>query len=149
MLREKVYETNGPEETFAVGEKYGKLAKPNQVICLDGDLGVGKTVFTKGFARGLGVMDEVVSPTFTIVQEYHDGRLSLYHFDVYRIEDVDEMEEIGYDDYFFGGGVCLIEWADQIRDILPEDTAEIRIEKDLDRGFDYRKITVRGLDPEG
>lgn len=142
----RVYETESPEETFALGEMFGRAAKPGQVICLDGDLGVGKTVFTQGFAKGLGVKDPVVSPTFTIVHEYTDGRIPLYHFDVYRIEDVDEMEEIGYDDYFFGGGVCLIEWAEKIREILPGGVQAVAIEKNPEKGFDYRKITAEGFE---
>ena len=115
-------------------------AQAGQVYCLNGDLGVGKTVFTQGFAAGLGIQEPVNSPTFTIVQEYDDGRLPLYHFDVYRLGDVDEMDEIGYEDYFYGEGICLIEWSERIREILPEHP--IQIEKDLEKGFDYRKISV-------
>ena len=137
-----VYESNTPQETFELGKRLGAEAKPGQVYCLDGDLGVGKTVFTQGFARGLGITGPVNSPTFTIVQQYEEGRLPLYHFDVYRIGDVEEMDEIGYEDYFYGDGVCLIEWANLIEEILPEKYTEIRIEKDLEKGFDYRKITV-------
>lgn len=107
-----------------------------------GDLGVGKTVLTQGLAEGLGITEAVNSPTFTILQVYEEGRLPLYHFDVYRIGDVEEMDEIGYEDYFYGDGVCLIEWANLIEEILPEKYTEIRIEKDLEKGFDYRKITV-------
>ena len=120
----------------------GREAEPGQIICLSGDLGVGKTVFTQGFAAGLGIEGPVNSPTFTILQVYEEGRLPLYHFDVYRIGDVEEMDEIGYEDYFYGDGVCLIEWANLIEEILPEKYTEIRIEKDLEKGFDYRKITV-------
>ena len=116
------------------------------VFCLDGDLGVGKTVFTQGFAAGLGIEEPVNSPTFTIVQVYEEGRLPFYHFDVYRIGDIEEMEEIGYDDYFFGGGICLIEWAELIEEILPEDRISITSEKDLSKGFDYRRITIAGLE---
>ena len=141
-----IKETNAPEETFAFGKMLGEQAKPGEVICLNGDLGVGKTVFTKGFAEGLGITEPVNSPTFTIVQQYDSGRMPLYHFDVYRIGDIEEMEEIGYDDYFFGQGICLIEWADLIEEILPENLIKIRIEKDLEKGFDYRKITVIGLE---
>lgn len=112
------------------------------VFCLNGDLGVGKTVFTKGFASGLDIKEPINSPTFTILQEYHDGRLPLYHFDVYRISDISEMDEIGYEDCFYGDGVCFIEWAKLIEDILPEHITIITIEKDLQKGFDYRKITV-------
>lgn len=135
-------ETFTPEETFALGEKLGQAAKPGEIYCLNGDLGVGKTVFTQGFARGLDIEGPVNSPTFTILQQYDEGRLPLYHFDVYRIGDVSEMDEIGYEDCFFGEGVCLIEWSDLIRELLPEEAKEIRIEKDLEKGFDYRRITV-------
>ena len=120
----------------------GREARPGEVYTLIGDLGVGKTVFTKGLAAGLGIKEPVSSPTFTILQEYEEGRLPFYHFDVYRIGDVEEMDEIGYEDYFYGDGVCLIEWADLIREILPEHYKEIRIEKDLDKGFDYRRISI-------
>ena len=137
-----VIETFDPKETYDLGVKMGEQARAGQVICLNGDLGVGKTVFTQGFAAGLGIAGPVNSPTFTIVQQYEDGRLPLYHFDVYRIGDVEEMDEIGYEDYFYGDGVCLIEWANLIEEILPEKYTEIRIEKDLEKGFDYRKITV-------
>ena len=135
-------ETNSPEETYAFGKKLGMEAQAGQVYCLNGDLGVGKTVFTQGFAAGLGIQEPVNSPTFTIVQEYDDGRLPLYHFDVYRIGDLEEMEEIGYDDYFFGEGVCLIEWAVQIQELLPEKVITVQIEKDLEKGFDYRRISI-------
>ena len=131
-----VIETRKPEETYELGKKMGREAKPGQIICLSGDLGVGKTVFTQGFAAGLGIEGPVNSPTFTILQQYEDGRLPLYHFDVYRIGDVSEMDEIGYEDCFFGGGVCLIE------EILPEKAVWVTIEKDLEKGFDYRRIHV-------
>ena len=137
-----IKETNAPEETFAFGKMLGEQAKPGEVICLNGDLGVGKTVFTKGFAEGLGITEPVNSPTFTIVQQYEEGRLPLYHFDVYRIGDISEMDEIGYEDYFYGEGICLIEWSERIREILPEHPIQITIEKDLEKGFDYRKISV-------
>lgn len=137
-----IIETFTPEETFELGESLGEKAQPGEVYCLNGDLGVGKTVFTQGFAKGLGIEGPVNSPTFTIVQQYDDGRLPLYHFDVYRIGDISEMDEIGYEDCFYGDGVSLIEWSNLIREILPEQLIEIRIEKNLERGFDYRKITV-------
>ena len=137
-----VIETHDPEETFEVGRKIGMNAKPGQIYTLTGDLGVGKTVFTQGVAAGLGITEPVNSPTFTIIQEYKDGRLPFYHFDVYRIGDLEEMEEIGYDDYFFGQGICLIEWAELIEEILPEKRIEVTIEKDLEKGFEYRKITI-------
>lgn len=137
-----VIETNSPEETFRVGKELGEKAYVGQVFTLTGDLGVGKTVFTQGLAKGLGIEETVNSPTFTIIQEYDSGRLPFYHFDVYRIGDVEEMEEVGFDDYVMGDGVSLIEWADLISEILPEKRTEILIEKDLERGFDYRRITV-------
>ena len=141
-----VFETWKPEETYELGKKMGEEAVPGQVICLNGDLGVGKTVFTQGFAAGLGIEGPVNSPTFTIVQEYGQGRLPLYHFDVYRIGDISEMDEIGYEDCFFGDGVCLIEWSGLIEEILPEDVRQIKIEKDLEKGFDYRRIIIEGMD---
>lgn len=140
------YKSSSPEETFALGKRLGEQAKPGEIYCLDGDLGVGKTVFTQGFAEGLGIDEPVNSPTFTIVQQYDCGRIPLYHFDVYRIGDVDEMDEIGYEDCFYGEGVCLIEWSQRIEEILPDNVVCIRIEKDLEQGFDYRKITVEGLE---
>ena len=140
-----ILETNSPQETFSAGRQLGEKAFPGQVITLTGDLGVGKTVFTQGLAKGLGIEEPVNSPTFTIVQVYEEGRLPLYHFDVYRIGDIEEMDEIGYEDYFYGEGVCLIEWADLIREILPEQMCRVTIEKDLEKGFDYRKITLEGF----
>ena len=137
-----VIETHDPEETFEVGRTIGMNAKPGQIYTLTGDLGVGKTVFTQGVAAGLGITEPVNSPTFTIIQEYEDGRLPFYHIDVYRIGDVEEMEEIGFDVYFFGQGICLIEWAELIEEILPEKRIEVTIEKDLEKGFEYRKITI-------
>lgn len=131
-----------PEDTFALGEKIGRLAEPGTVLTLVGDLGVGKTVFTQGVAAGLGIRELVNSPTFTIVQIYEEGRMPFYHFDVYRIGDVEEMEEIGYEDCFYGNGLCLIEWANLIEEILPPSYTRIKIEKDLKKGFDYRKITL-------
>ena len=133
------------KDTYELGEKIGQMAKPGMVISLTGDLGVGKTVFTQGLAKGLGIEEPVNSPTFTIVQVYEEGRLPLYHFDVYRIGDIEEMDEIGYEDYFYGEGVCLIEWADLIREILPEQMCRVTIEKDLEKGLDYRKITLEGF----
>ena len=138
-------ESNSAEDTFALGKQCGQKAAAGQVYCLYGDLGVGKTVFTQGVAAGLGITEPVSSPTFTIVQVYEEGRLPFYHFDVYRIGDIEEMEEIGYDDYFFGKGICLIEWAELIEEILPDDRISITIEKNLEQGFDYRRITVEGL----
>ena len=123
-----VIESNSPEETFRVGKELGERAYAGQVFTLTGDLGVGKTVFTQGLAKGLGIDEPVNSPTFTIVQEYRQGRLPLYHFDVYRIGDPEEMYELGYEEYFYGDGVCVIEWADLIEELLPEYTKVIRIE---------------------
>ena len=144
----KVIETRNEEATREIGKILGKAVKEGTVITLNGDLGVGKTVFTQGFAQGLGVEEPVNSPTFTIVQVYEEGRMPFYHFDVYRIGDIEEMEEIGYEDYFYGNGVCLIEWAELIEEILPEKYVEISIEKDLNCGFDYRKITIKGEEYE-
>lgn len=141
MIRE-IVETNGERETFELGRRLGLGAAAGQVFALIGDLGVGKTVFTKGLAAGLGIDEPVSSPTFTIVQVYEEGRLPFYHFDVYRIGDVEEMDEIGYEDYVYGQGVCLIEWADLIREILPAHYTEIRIEKELEQGFEYRRISI-------
>ena len=134
------------EDTFSFGEELGKKVVPGEIYALCGDLGVGKTVFTQGLAAGLGITEPVNSPTFTIVQMYEDGRLPFYHFDVYRIGDIEEMEEIGYEDCFYGEGVCLIEWAELIRDILPEQCVEVTITKELDKGFDFRRIQVTGLE---
>ena len=135
-------ESFSAEETFEYGRQCGLLAQAGQVFCLYGDLGVGKTVFTQGFAAGLGIKEPVNSPTFTIVQVY-DAEKPLYHFDMYRIEDEDELEMIGYEDYFFGQGVCLVEWANNVEDVIPKEAKWITIEKDLEQGFDYRKITIK------
>lgn len=143
-MKDMVIETNSAEETFRLGKRMGEQAQAGEVYCLDGDLGTGKTVFTQGFAAGLGIAGPVNSPTFTILQQYEEGRLPLSHFDVYRIGDVEEMEEIGYEDCFYGDGVSLVEWSDLIREIIPENAVRITIEKDLERGFDYRRITVEG-----
>lgn len=145
MSEIKIYETHSMEETRELGRQMGTAAGPGDVLTLSGDLGVGKTVFTKGFALGIGVTEAVSSPTFTIVQEYHSGRLPLYHFDVYRIGDPEEMDEVGFDDYVYGDGVSLIEWAELIEEILPEKRTRILIEKDVEKGFDYRKVTVEKL----
>ena len=137
-----IKETFSPEETFAFGEELGKNARPGQVYTLIGDLGVGKTVLTQGIAKGLGIDEAICGPTFTIVQEYHTGRMPFYHFDVYRIGCVEEMDEIGFDDYVYGEGLTMIEWANLIEEILPDHFWQIMIEKDLEKGFDYRMITV-------
>lgn len=138
-----ITETHNSKETYELGFNMGKSAKAGDVYCLDGDLGVGKTVFTQGFAKGLGINEPINSPTFTIVQEYHEGRLPLYHFDVYRIGDITEMDEIGYEEYFYSEGVCLIEWSNLISEIMPENATYITISKDLSKGFDYRRIEVK------
>ena len=137
-----IYETFSPEETEELGRKLGESAKAGDVYNLIGDLGVGKTVFTKGIAKGLGVAEIVNSPTFTILQVYESGRMPFYHFDVYRIADVEEMDEIGYEDYFYGEGLAMIEWGNLITEILPDRRKDILIEKDTEKGFDYRKIIV-------
>ncbi len=137
-----IVETRSAEETFALGEKIGRECQPGKVYTMVGDLGVGKTVFTQGLAKGLGIDEPISSPTFTIVQEYESGKMPFYHFDVYRIGDIEEMDEIGFEDYIYGNGVCMIEWANLIEEILPEKRTEIIIEKDLGRGFEYRRITV-------
>lgn len=137
-----IIETNSPEETFALGEKIGTEAQPGQLYTLIGDLGVGKTVLTQGIAKGLGIEEPICSPTFTIVQVYEEGRMPFYHFDVYRIGDIEEMDEIGYEDYFYGQGLTMVEWANLIEEILPDSYQQITIEKDPKKGFDYRKITI-------
>ena len=129
-------------DTFEAGKKLGRRAVSGEIYLLDGDLGTGKTVFTKGFAEGLGIREPITSPTFTLIQQYEEGRLPLYHFDVYRISDVGEMEEIGYEDCFYGDGVCLIEWAERIREWIPDGAITVIIEKDLEKGFDYRRISL-------
>ena len=143
MAEIRVIESYSPEETSALGRELGANAKPGEVYTLIGDLGVGKTVLTQGIADGLGITEPICSPTFTIVQVYEEGRMPFYHFDVYRIGDVEEMDEIGYEDYFYGDGLCMIEWANLIEEILPDTYKEITIEKDLEKGFDYRKITIK------
>lgn len=137
-----VFESTSSKMTFDFAKKIGENLKRGDVLCLDGDLGVGKTVFTKGVAAGLGIKDDVSSPTFTLIQEYYGGRLPLYHFDVYRIDGPWDMDDLGYEEYFYGEGVCLVEWGSMIKELFPENTIYVRIEKDLEKGFDYRKITV-------
>jgi len=138
-------ETWSADETFAVGENLGKKAEAGQLYTLIGNLGVGKTVFTQGVAKGLEISEPINSPTFTIIQEYEEGRIPFYHFDVYRIGDPMEMDELGYEDYFYGNGVCMIEWANLIQELLPKKYAQITIEKNLEKGFDYRKITIEQI----
>lgn len=145
-MTEKVIETCSPQETFAFAREMGEKADPGEVFVLTGDLGAGKTVFTQGFAAGLGVTEPVNSPTFTILQVYEGGRCPLYHFDVYRIGDISEMEEIGYEDCFYGEGVSLIEWGDLIEEILPEHYVKVTILRDMEKDFDYRKISLERIE---
>ena len=141
-----IIESYNAEDTFALGERIGRESRPGQVYTLIGDLGVGKTVFTQGVAKGLEITEPISSPTFTILQVYEEGRIPFYHFDVYRIGDVEEMEEIGYEDCFYGDGICFIEWANLIEEILPKNYTQVTIEKDLEKGFDYRKITIEEIE---
>lgn len=146
MEQIKVIESYSAEETAELGKQLGQQAKPGEVYTLVGDLGVGKTVLTQGIAQGLGITEAICSPTFTIVQVYEEGRMPFYHFDVYRIGDIEEMDEIGYEDYFYGEGLTMIEWSNLIEEILPSKRKEITIEKDLEKGFDFRKITITEID---
>ena len=143
MEKETIFESFSPEDTKKLGVELGQNAKPGEVYTLLGDLGVGKTVLTQGIAEGLGIEEAICSPTFTIVQVYEEGRMPFYHFDVYRIGDIEEMDEIGYEDYFYGEGLTMIEWANLIEEILPPHRKDITIEKDLEKEFDYRKITIK------
>lgn len=140
---EKVIEAFSTEDTHELGQQLGRAAQPGELYALVGDLGVGKTVLTQGIAEGLGILEPICSPTFTIVQVYEEGRIPFYHFDVYRIGDIGEMDEIGYEDYFYGDGLTMVEWANLIEELLPEHYRQITIEKDLEKGFDYRRITIR------
>ena len=137
-----VFEINSVEQTTQLGINLGRLLNAGDIVCLTGDLGTGKTHITKGIAKGLNIDDNITSPTFTIVNEYDSGRLKLNHFDVYRVSDPDEVYAIGFDDYIFSDAVSVIEWANYIEEILPEDLLHIKIEKDLSKGDDYRKITI-------
>ena len=141
-------ESFGPGDTYSLGQRLGREAKKGDIFCLNGDLGVGKTVFTQGFAAGLGITEPVNSPTFTILQQYDEGRLPLYRFGVERVGDVSEMDGVGCGDCFYGDGVTLIEWPERIRELLPEHVVTVTIEKNLEKGFDYRKITVEGTKHE-
>lgn len=140
-LENKTYETFSEQQTLQIGETIGKQAQPGSLYCLVGDLGTGKTVLARGMARGLGVTGSIVSPTFTIVHEYQ-GRLPYYHFDIYRLEDEDELDEIGWNDYLGRGGVCLVEWADLAAEAMPSDAWWVYLSKDLSKGVNYRKIQV-------
>ena len=145
-MAEIIKESFKAQDTYNIGKELATQCSPGDILLLDGDLGVGKTVFTKGFGKGLGIEEPISSPTFTIMQIYEEGRLPLYHFDVYRIADIEEMDEIGYEDYFYGQGVCLIEWATLIQELLPKNAISVHIEKDLEKGFDYRRIIIQRED---
>ena len=139
---ENFFESFSREDTYNFAKALGEKAEPGQVFCLSGDLGVGKTVFAQGFGAGVGVTEPMSSPTFTILQEYTEGRLPLYHYDVYRIGDVDELEETGFYEYVGGDGVALVEWAELVKEEIPKTATWIKIEKDVEKGFDYRRITM-------
>lgn len=128
-------------ETEEIARDLAEKSVKGDVFCLIGDLGCGKTVFAKGFAKGLGIGEEVLSPTFTIINEY-EGRLPFYHFDIYRILHEEEMQELGYEDYFYGGGICLVEWANQMDRLMPDNAVWITISKDFNKGEDYRMIEI-------
>ena len=138
----KNYESFSENDTFEIAKNIAKELKKGSIVCLDGDLGVGKTIFAKGFAKGLGIEDDITSPTFTLVQSYESLDNVLHHFDVYRISDESEMDEIGYEEYFFSDAICLIEWSSLIPDLIPENAIRISIEKDMKKGFDYRNINI-------
>ena len=141
----KNYESFSENDTFEIAKNIAKELKKGSIVCLDGDLGVGKTIFAKGFAKGLGIEDDITSPTFTLVQSYESLDNVLHHFDVYRISDESEMYEIGYEEYFFSDAICLIEWSSLIPDLIPENAIRISIEKDMEKGFDYRNINIEGI----
>lgn len=141
-MESQVIESFCEKDTFEAGRKLGNYCKRGDIVLLNGDMGAGKTVFTKGFGKGLGIEETISSPTFTILQVYETGRIPLYHFDVYRIADIEEMDGTGYEDYLYGDGICLIEWAELISEILPPDCVKVGILKDMQRGFDYRRISI-------
>ena len=141
-MEDIIRESFSEEDTYNIGREFGEAAEKGDVYCFYGDLGVGKTIFSKGFAKGLGINEVVNSPTFTIVQEYKEGRIPLYHFDLYRIADISELDEIGYEEYFYSEGTCLVEWGNLYPEIFPENTIKIEISKDLSKGFDYRRVTI-------
>ncbi len=138
-----IIETYSEEETLGIAEAMARDIKPSSIICLDGDLGTGKSVFARGFARGLGITEPITSPTFTLVQIHEGDVLNMYHFDVYRIDDPSQMYDIGYEDYFYSDGVCLVEWASLIKELIPDYAIWVSIEKDISKGYDYRKITIK------
>ena len=136
-----IIESFSSEYTKDVGEKIGYKAKKGHIYCLNGDLGTGKTEFSKGFAKGLLIKEHITSPTFNIMNIY-EGRIPLYHFDVYRIKHIDEMYDTGYEEFFFGNGVCLIEWSNIIQELIPNYAININISKDINKGENYRLIEV-------
>lgn len=133
---------NSVEQTEKLGIQLGKMAKAGDIICLIGDLGTGKTHLTKGIAKGLGINDYITSPTFNIVNEYSGSGLKLYHFDVYRVNDPEEIAAIGFDEYIFGDGLTVIEWANYIEELIPENNITITLEKLPALGVDFRKVTI-------
>lgn len=137
-----IIEVYSVQEMMRLAENLAEKAKEGQIYCLVGDLGVGKTVFTKGFAKGLGIVEDITSPTFTIVNEYNSSKAPFYHFDVYRLNSADEFYDVGFEEYFYSNGICLIEWADMIPEFIPNDAIWIKIEKDLSKQEDYRIIEV-------
>ncbi|MCR4842947.1 MAG: tRNA (adenosine(37)-N6)-threonylcarbamoyltransferase complex ATPase subunit type 1 TsaE [Eubacterium sp.] len=141
-MQKKYFETQNEKETLEFGKRLSEVLPAGSVVCLDGDLGVGKTVIARGIAMGLGIDEPVTSPTFTIIHEYESGRMPFYHFDVYRIADPDEMDELGYEEYFYSQGITLVEWGSLIEELFPEDTVYIRVEKVPGEDFDRRRIEV-------
>ena len=137
-----IYETCSEGETEKIGEQLAKNAKPGDVFCLKGNLGAGKTVFARGFARGLGISADITSPTFTILNEYQGQKHCLYHFDLYRLKDPGELFGIGYEEYFYGNGVSLVEWPEIAEGLIPEDATLITIEADFDKNPMHRRITI-------
>lgn len=144
-MKREVFESRSEQETLEIAKAVAGKLKNGSIVGLDGELGTGKTVFAKGFAMGLGVHEDITSPTFMIVQTYEEKRV-FHHFDVYRIADISEMEEIGYEEYFFSDAICLIEWASLVEELLPRDAIRIWIKKDLSKGVDYRLIEVMTKD---
>ena len=135
--------TNSPEETEKIGAAVGRIIPAGTVLAYRGDLGAGKTAFTRGLAAGLGYKGRVTSPTFAIVNEYEGGRLPLFHFDMYRLNSADDLFDIGWEDYLSRGGVCAVEWSENVMDALPEDTVWVRIAREGDTG---RSITIEGVE---
>lgn len=137
----QVFESYSYDDTKEIAANIAKGFSGGEFVAMYGDLGAGKTAFVQGFAKSLGIESHITSPTFTIVNEY-EGRLPLYHFDVYRISDPDEMYEIGYDEYINSNGVCIVEWAELIEDLFPDEYYKITILKDAEKGYAYRKIII-------